>query len=323
MKNTKVRAIADTAVASALGALFIIIMVYVTPLTTLMSFVIGVPTIYIAYKWDWRFACLCTLCSAFAAFVLIGDALSLGLIIVTYVLPGLVFGICISKRVKTFNAIMFSALAAIIGFVAELMLLNGGGDGILNLIKEFTGNMEQTLGAAVSQAGVFSENDIKVIISEMMEQTADMFMLYLPSFVIIAAAIYAYCSSVFSLFILKRVGLKNVPKLKFYMLHAPKSMCIAVIILFVLCVGDDGKTVYMAALQNLLFILTSAIAVCGIATIDYRLKKHIKSGYIRTIIYISVFFAGVAFASSIMTILTVLGFVDGMRGSRVSEEVGD
>ena len=322
MKNTRVRAIADTAVASAIGALFIIIMVYVAPLSALMSFTIGIPIVYIAFKWDWRFACLCAVCSALSAFVLIGDILSLGLIMLIYALPSLAFGICISKGIKTSGAVAASALTSVVGLVAELVLLNGDGNGILNLIKGVTDNMEQTLGVAVSQAGVLPEGDVTVMISEMVEKTADMFMLYLPSFVIIGAAIYSYCSSAFSLFVLKRIGLKNIPNMKFYMLKASKSMCIVMIVLFIICTGNTSSGVYMAALENLLFILTSAIAVCGLAAIDYKLKNSIKSGYVRAIIYISVFFTGFAFASVITSVLTVVGFVDGMRGMRSVEKVG-
>ncbi len=322
MKNTRVRAIADTAVASAIGALFIIIMVYVAPLATLMPFTIGIPTVYIACKWDWRFACLCAVCSALSAFILIGDILSLGLIMLIYALPSLAFGICISKEIKPLGAVAASALTAVVGLVAELMLLNGDGNGILNLIKGITDNMEQTLGAAVSQAGVLPESDTAVVISEMLENTVDMFMLYLPSFVIIGAAVYSYCSSAFSLFILKRVGLKNLPTMKFYMLQASKSMCIVTVVLFIMCTGNTSNGVYMAALQNLLFILTSAIAVCGLAAIDYKLKNSIRSGYVRAIIYIAVFFTGFAFASVITSVLTVVGFVDRMRGIREVEKVG-
>lgn len=322
MKNTRVRAIADTAVASAIGALFIIIMVYVTPLAMLMPFATGIPTVYIACKWDWHFACLCAICSALAAFVLIADMLSLGLIMLIYVLPSLAFGICISKGCKLFSAVAASALVAAVGLLAELMLLNGDGSGILSLIKEVTDKMEQTLGAAVSQAGVLPENDVTVMISEMLEKTTDMFMLYLPSFVIIGATIYSYCTSAFSLFVLKRVGLKKLPNMKFYMLHASKSMCIVTVVLFIICIGNTSNEVYMAALENLSSILTFAIAICGLAAIDYKLKNNISSGYIRTIIYIAVFFAGFAFASVITSVLTVIGFVDGMRGMRAVEKVG-
>ncbi len=322
MKNTRVRAIADTAVASAIGSLFIIIMVYVAPLATLMPFTIGIPIVYIACKWDWRFACLCAVCSALSAFVLIGDILSLGLLMLIYALPSLAFGICISKGIKPFGAVAVSGLVAVVGLVVELMLLNGDGNGILNLIKGITDNMEQTLGAAVSQAGVLPESDVTVVISEMLENTADMFMLYLPSFVIIGAAVYSYCSSAFSLFILKRAGLKNLPNMKFYMLQASKSMCIVTVVLFIICTGNTSSGVYMAALENLLFILTSAIAVCGLAAIDYKLKNSIRSGYVRAIIYIAVFFTSFAFASVITSVLTVLGFVDGMRGMRSVEKVG-
>ena len=322
MKNTRVRAIADTAVASAIGALFIIIMVYVAPLATLMPFIIGMPIVYIACKWDWRFACLCAVCSALSAFVLIGDILSLGLIILIYALPSLAFGICISKEIKTFGAVAVSAIIAVIGLVVELMLLNGDGDGILNLIKGITDNMEQTLNATISQAGALIDSDVAVVISEMLDKTVDMFMLYLPSFVIIGAVVYSYCSSAFSVFVLKRVGLKNLPNMKFYMLKAPRAMCIVTVVLFILCLGNTSNGVYMASLQNLLFILTSAITVCGLASIDYKLRRGIKSGYVRAIIYIAVFFWGFAFASIITSVLTVVGFADGMRGMRSVENVG-
>ncbi len=318
MKNTKVKAITDTAVSAALCVLFMVIATYVPLLSLPVSFAIGVPLMYTAVKWDWKFSIMAFICAAIVSVFIIGNLVSVLLLMLTYALPGLVFGICSSKKVRFSVSLALSALAVLAGLLIELMIINGSGDGISNLINSITENMGNTLKAAAARTNMLPPDDVEVFVSEAMAQTAQLFMLSLPTILIVPSVVYAYILVMLGIYIIKRTGGYTIPYTKFYMISAPKSMCIITFILLLIIQLGGLEGIYSAALQNLYNISALAISLSGLSAIDYSLRKKIPSGLARTIIYIAVFFAGFMFISFIMTVLIVIGYMDGLGGRRLS-----
>lgn len=315
MKNTKVKAITDTAVAAALCVLFIVIVTYVPFLSLPVSFAVGIPLMCIAVKWNWKFSIMACLCAAILSVFIIGNILSVALITLTYALPGLVFGICASRKTKFSFSIAFSAFTVLLGLIIELMLINGSGDGIANMINSITENMSETMKSAIAQSKALPLDDAQAFVSETMSRVADLFMLSLPTIIITASVIYAYIISMIGIYFMKRLRVASIPYTKFHMIAAPRSMCIItfVLLLIIQLGGIDG--IYSAALQNLYNLSILFISLCGLSAIDYSLKSKVSSGIIRAIIYIA-FFAVFMFSAFTMTVLTVIGFMDGLGGRR-------
>ena len=209
MKNTKVRALTDTAVAVALCALLVIIIIYIPFLSTPMALASGIPLMYICFKHNWRYGVLAGVCTSLVSFVLTGNIITLVLIMLTYVIPGLIFGICSSKGLKFMTAVFVSALSAMLGFVLELVLINGGGNGIDDALTQMAETMNQSMNTAFSQMGVPLEGDIKVMIDGSVKQAINQIRLYIPSMIIILAVIYAYIVAGLGVFILNRIRVKT------------------------------------------------------------------------------------------------------------------
>lgn len=316
MKNSKVKSITDSAVSAALCTLFIIIATYVPFLSVPVSFAVSVPLMYIALRHGINHSIMACLCAAFVSFFIIGDALSVTLLTLTYAVPGLVFGICSSKKMRFPLSIALSALSVLISFVIELMIINGGGDGIANLINSITQTMGETLKSSVAQTQMIPPGDAEVFISEMMTQTANLFLLSLPTIIIATSVIYAYIVSMVGIFFMKRLRVASVSYTKFYMICAPRSMCIITFILLLIIQLGGIEGTFGAALQNLYSLSVFYIAICGLSAIDYSLKKKIPRGILRAIIYIAVFLVGSVLSSFMITVLTVIGYLDGMNGRR-------
>ncbi len=320
MKNTRVKAIADTAVSAALCALFIIIVTYVPILSLPVSFAVSVPLMYITLRHGAKFSILACLCAFLVSFFLIGNALSVGFLFLTYAVPGLVFGICSSKKMRFPLSIALSALSVLISFVIELALINGGGDGIANMINSITQSMGDALKSSIAQTQILPAGDIDVYISEVMAQTSNMFLLSLPTITIATSVVYAYITSMVGVFFLKRLRLASVDYTKFYMICAPRSMCIITFILLLIIQLGRIEGTYGAALQNLYNLSVLYISVCGLSSIDYSFKNKISSGILRAVIYIIIFLTGFMFGSLTITILTVIGYLDGLNGRRLGRK---
>lgn len=323
MKNTKVRALTDTSVAAALCVLLVIIIIYIPFLSTPMALASGIPLMYICFKHNWRYGVLAGVCATLVAFVLTGNIITLALIMLTYVIPGLIFGICSSKGLKFMNSVFVSALSAVLGFVLELVLLNGGGNGIDDALAQMAETMNQSMNAAFSHAGVPLKGDIKLMIDTSVKQAVNQIRLYIPSMIIILAVIYAYIVAGVGVFVLNRIRVKTPEYTKFYMIKAPKSMCVITIILFVICNVSQSTSLIMSAMQNLLFISAGIMGVCGLSAVDFKLHKKIKSGYIRAIVYVAVFFGAFMFASVLFMFLIMLGLTDGIFERRSIKKIGE
>lgn len=323
MKNTKVRALTDTAVAAAICTLLVIIIIYIPLLTTPLALASGIPLMYICFKHNWRYGVISGVCTSLVSFILTGNIITLVLIMLTYVIPGLIFGICSSKGIKFMAAVFVSALSAMLGFVLELAIINGGGNGIDDALAQIAETMTQSMNTTFSQVGVPLEGDTKLMIDTAVKQAMYSIRLYIPSMIIILAVVYAYIVSALGVFILNRIRVKTPGYTKFYMIRAPKSMCVITIILFVVCNVSQSTSLIMSGMQNLLFISAGIMGVCGLSAVDFKLHKKIKSGYIRAIIYGAIFFGTFMFASILFMFLIVIGLTDGIFERRSIKKIGE
>ncbi len=323
MKNTKVRVVADAAMGAALCTLLYVISIYVPFISPFASFVCSAPLMYLACKRGSFAAISAFAVSTAALFIITGNILSAVLYATAYALPGMVFGICAAHNRKFYVTVAATAAAVLVGTMLELIIINGGGDGLKSMMEQITSAMGETMNNVLSAGELPEGIDAQRLVSQMLTSAVDTFMLLLPAIIIISSVIFAYAISMFGVFFLNRLRVKKISYVKFSMMKAPRSLCFTTAVLFLLCRlwGDGG--VMLAASQNLLIVLEGAIAVCGFSFIDWAFARKISSGYIRALIYCAIFFMGFIFVPLIINILIFIGYIDGFGHFRVSGKNGD
>lgn len=323
MKNTNVRIIADAAMGAALCTLLYVISLYVPLISPFAAFICSAPLMYLACKRGTIAAISALVVSTAALFIITGNMLTSLLFACAYALPGMVFGIMAAHNKRFYLTVAATAFSVLVGTMLELIVMNGSGDGIRNMLAQVTSGMENTLNQVLSASDLPEGLDITRVVPQMLTSVIDMFMLFLPALVIISSVIFAYAISVFGIFLLKRLRVKKISYVKFSMMKAPRSLCYAVTILFLVCRLSDDGGIISAALQNMLIILGGALSVCGFSFIDWVLGKKITSGYIRAIIYCSVIIVGFFLSPLIINTLMFLGFLDGFWQFRLIGNTGD
>lgn len=323
MRNTKVNALAEGAVAAALCTLLNIISIYVPVLSLFTTFLCGFPLMLVFCRWGAIVGFTSMVCSYAVTFIMTGNILSPLLLMFLYALPTAMFGLMINKRQKFSNAVIVTALFVLIGFVAQLMVLNGDGSGIEAQLSAMSEEMGSSLGNILSQNPGLATADINTLISEAIEMTVNTLMLYLPAIAIVFSAAIGYIISAFAVFLLKRLKIKNVPYVSFNMIKAPTGTIFVFIISFLLIHAYDDGGIIISAIKNLSVIATAAVALSGFSFVDYVLSRKIKSGYIRAVIYAAVWFVGFMMIPFIFELIILLGIFDSLNKKRVPDETGD
>ena len=140
--------------------------------------------------------------------------------------------------------------------------------------------------------------------------------LYLPSFVMIGSIISGYVIMRLSGFIIRRTKLAVVDVVSFSMMKAPTSMVNVALLSYILYMFSGEETVFWSVLANAVFILYTIIGFCGLSFVDYKFREKIKSGPVRTLIYILVFFLGSGLMPILSLVLIGIGIFDSRRNYR-------
>lgn len=328
MKNNKAKAIADGAICSALSALFMVIYIYVSPLAFLMLLISGVPMAYLGIKYGLRICIPGMFISIFALFILTGDIISALLVGVLNLLPGIVIGRAISKKVNFSITVLSGALAVFIGFMIQLVLLNanGGGEGIKNLIDgsiENAGKIAEPMLSGLIKQNPEQAMTIQNVWNEALKQVREGIFTYLPSFIIGASAVVGYLVYMTYVFFLSRVKKMRLPYLPFKWIRANRTTCNLLVIIYIITMFSKDTSVWVLALKNMVTLINAYLAVCGLALLDFKLGQKIRSGYARFGIYLAVFFVGYMFMGLIYQILSLVGFIDSMMDLRRMHKAGD
>ena len=323
MRNTKVKAMAEGAVAAALCTLLNIISMYVPVLSLFTTFLCGFPLMIVFCRWGAMVGFTSMVCSYAVTFIMTGNVLSPLLLMFLYALPTAMFGLMINKKQKFSNAVFVTALFVLIGFVTQLVILNGGGSGIEAQLSAMSEEIGSSIGSIFSQNPALENSDINRLISEAMTMTVNTLMLYLPAISIIFSAVLGYVISAFSVFLLKRLKIKNVQYVAFNRIKAPNGTIAVFILSFLLIHAYDNGGIIISAIKNLSVIATTAVAISGFSFVDYMLSLKFISGYIRAAIYAAFWFVGFMMISIIFELFILLGIFDLLNKKRVPDETGD
>lgn len=310
-KYMTAKSIAHSAVGAALCSLLMIIALYVPFIGMVAAAASGIPIVYLCVKFGKTSGSLAMVVGFAVAFILTGNVLSVGVLLLTYTLPGLIFGICSAQKSGFSVCIALMSLAILVGTMLEISVLTRE-NGIENLIDEYVGQLYEV----VTQSIEASMSDINVDISEILKQSLssvkEMILLYLPSLIIISSAVYSYAIASFGAFVMRRLGIKELSYLKPNEIHITKKLCYVTAVVGIITLFSGGNGIVGAALNNMFLILECMIGVCGFSIIDRKFAGILKVGYVRALIYLGVMFALFVLIPVILNIFVVIGFFNGM-----------
>lgn len=328
MKNMKAKALTEGAVCAALTVLFTVIAMYVPFFAMLSMFITGIPSMYLAVKHGSKVSVVSAVAAALVLFIVTGDILSAVLTSAVYILPGLAAGYNMGHG-RSFKRSVFSASATIVfGFVLTLIFINlsGGGNGIEKMIDEAIGNSRSVMSSALDMlpsAKGIDTAEITKTMNTMFKLIKNLMLLYLPAIVIGISTVLGYTVTAVGIFVLRRLGIKNITYIPVSLMHASRGLCYAASILFLVASLSPDTGVLNGALKNLTAVMLAYIGVCGFSLVDYSVGKRISSGYLRSCLYIGVFVLGYFLSGFILQGLIILGMIDGIFNFRRLYKAGE
>ena len=198
--------------------------------------------------------------------------------------------LCFARKVKFVTALYSSAGLTVAAFFGTAAIIDAvsGGNIIQELIDAAMDDM-RLMAASLAESGgqfgdVFSAAGISVTL-DMMRET---YILLFPALVIIITLLFFYLLYMFAKTIM-RIAKKDVSFIPpYYMTRFSKTAAIALGTAFIgsLLVEHRGAA---AALVNISVILSGAAAFCGLALIEFHLRRRIRGGIMRVLLYFAVF----------------------------------
>lgn len=315
MEKNLFKSIAETLIGTALCTLFILAAFKIPTFFLFFALLSGLPLVFVCSRRGYVFGIIAFLLSLVIVFLRFNDITVTLLIGLILPLPELVFGVLSSLNVKYSKSLLVTSAVVLAGIVVELLIANGDGNGISNIVKQaFSGvasDFEQMIPTEE-----FKSITGGVSISEITEYAASEVIKFVPAIVVLFSAIYGYCTVMAGIFVFNRVSGKKYDYVQFNMISAPKSVCVitAIIMLVGYFISEDS-TVGLS-LTNLAFISEGFIGICGLSIIDFWLSRKIRKGFLRALIYVGIFLFGFIIVAILPTALIILGYADGFFNLR-------
>ncbi len=323
MRNTKVRALAETAVASALCSLLGIISMYVPPLSLPCSFLCGLPLMYVACRHGWIYGILSAVFATLCAGGLTAGFISAAMLMLSYGLPAMVFGICANRDYKFSTSLIAASVLTLAGMLIQLIMINGSGDGIEIMFTQSAESMTSMIYEMVPKELLPADINITAIMAEVVSETVNTIIYYMPAIMIIMSVATAYLIIMLGIFLLSKFKIKQVEYTRFNMIKMPKITVVMIVLAFLAADLFDTDNIYVAALSNIMIVSIAAVGVSGFSYIDYMVSQKIKSGYIRAMIYAGIWLTGFMFVPFIAELSFILGVFDVFSKRRMPKVSGD
>jgi len=202
---------------------------------------------------------------------------------------------CIDKRKSNFETISISTGILFLSFL--LLISLGGRLSDFNL----TGQIQEVLSQSLKwQVEIFQEmgmtNSQISKLTDSLESEYKIFLVHIPSFLIIISFLIAYVNIFFNSIILRRMGYGFIAEQRFSRFKLPNNIIFGIGLMFLTAYIIKGFGIgYSEALMlNLSFLAGFVFIVQGLAVIDsFLLKMRIKLGFrifllILTIIFIPI-----------------------------------
>lgn len=317
------RGVRDSIIAVAL-TLILVLMTSSVPLLSVAGVIVcGVPMAFLAAKHKPQFSVLALLAVAgiFWAFLnSFTGALSMMLMLV---IPGAVAGYMLGKKSPFFSAVLGVSVTVCVGWLFIMFILNTSVEGgIAGAVEALRPALQESLTQSLGQMDSLGMNgevsELAAAVPDAVNMALVVFRLYLPSMIVISAAVLGYSVLRLSGFFVRITGAAEVNMVPFGMMKAPRSMSIAAVICYLISFFASAETAFGAVVANGALVLEFLLAVCGISFIDYQLKKSIRFAALRWLIYFGVF--AVLFVTMLFPMVSygfvIVGMLDAGRDFR-------
>ena len=243
-------------------------------------------------------------------------------------LPGVVIGFATAKKRGFLRTVAAASAAVLFGILLQLILWNAstGGHGIEDTISQSIAQTKNALDPMLQmllQKSGAQAQTVNILWNQLFEQVQNYIFLYIPTFLVAASVLIAVETLAAGSFLLRRVRQIRIPYRPFCLFSAPRSMCYAAMLMFVVTSFSQDASVPTAALKNLVALLYVYFTVCGLSLIDFKLCSKVPSGYARFGIYFAAFLAGYVLMSLVLQGLCILGMIDGIFDFRHLHKTGE
>ncbi len=324
MSKFSIRSLCEGAVVTALTVFLLTAGLYFPIFRLFTVFIGGIPLMYLIIKRGVYVSAVSFIASMLLLFALTGNFISGPLSCFITLLPAVAAGYCMGHDFKYYQTLLAVVVSVIFGYLVDIMILNAMADGgniIENMLDESMTMMKDTINGYLTD--VSDGDELSGMISDMLNQTKYTVLSYFPTILLIISGIVGYIITSVCIFFAGRLRIKKYSYVKFSKIKAPRSMCIAAVVLMLITFLSNDDTVYTLALKNVTAILIFILSVDGMSLVDYALSKKVKSGYKRALIYLVVILAGYLFISVIFYILMFIGMLDANLDIRLLKRAGD
>lgn len=328
MNRENNRALREGAMMVALTAVFILLYRFVPLFSLIGLFICGIPMSALAARNGLSALVPALIATLVVSILICGGFLTAVSIMLMSIIPGAVAGYMLGKKASFFATLFSTCLCVCLGWIFELAMLElftGGGidEMFAQMMKQFEDTFLQMTASLGQEALKNAEIKPEEIAATLLETFAYAIRLYFPSVIVITAMISGYIIIRLAAFVIKRCKLKDVSALPFSMLKAPRSLGTVTVLLYLMMLFTDQKSNLWPLLSNVVMVLYTILAICGLSFVDFKLKRKIKKAPLRFLIYFGVFFAGSMLISFIIDILIIISLFDSGRDFRKIEFHGD
>lgn len=234
------------------------------------------------------------------------ESLNIGLFLAICFIPfTIIISILIKKRKSNAMILGFSSMALFISILVILVATKILG---LDIVKYIETIFRQLLDNQLESYGNLGLSNYEFFrMKEALEDVYKQVLLIIPSIFLIFSLFVSYINYWVSGIILGRLGIQIVNIPKFSKFSLPKNIMPGFLLMFgiTFLIGKLGFSYYEAVFINIGVLLMIGFLIQGLSVVDYLLNK------IRfNLIFKIVFYITFIFNQSLISIITIIGFID-------------
>ena len=231
--------------------------------------------------------------------------------------PGIISGVLISRKADYYVRLLWTASGFLIVYLFSMYLsgivMNGGFSGMFD---EMGDSAKIMLNQILSGEASVKTEEANAFVDSVVHFSKMVF----PSILILFSAVIGYVHVVLLNLFIRKFGGSKADYVCFDSHCAPKSMsyiyfAASVIIMFAAETGAIS-----VVLNNIVMILDTILAFCGLSFIEYKFKVNLKYGFVRWFIYV----VAILVTSNIaIQLLSVIGMIDSFYDFRKVKRLGE
>ena len=330
-ENTGFKAIYSTIIS----VLILIVGLFIPVLTVASLILSPLPLVMLVFKGKKRSALfsvlICLIITIVVAVQLVSiPVTTLSFILISFILIVFALGIAFKNRWNFKFTVLVSSGAYLASFIAAI-IIGGRLEGI-NKIEAFISKMFDIIKISMNEAiTIFEESGIRIddfnVMMENLDTLEYIITLFIPGIIIVFSALLGYTAVMIIRYLLKKRGLEHSYIPSFQYLRLSKRTAVFYIILFILVIFIRNNPV-SAVLINILFILSFAMTICGLAVADFFVKRSGIPGFLRGIIYMILFMTSSMLSILVpffhpVNVLMFIGLMDTIFNVRKIDYTGD